>query len=397
MVACKAPDAFLHPQFWAEDGAVFFAQQHAHSWPLLFVPYAGYLHVIPRLVAWSATALPVVAAPTVYSAAALVLGAGGIAALRILGHLAVPFWLVLATVLLTPTNDEVFGSLTNAQWLTQFVLLGTTLRWLLGEAPGAGWRRRITRTALLVTVGLSGPFCIFATFAAVAGRLSLRPPMSRAGAAEMDPGVAERSTGAWEIAVIAACALVQSLFVMRTAGLAGSSWGTRAMVDVAQALPAHLFDPALFPALPLWSLLAVLATASMVTMARRQKSALVALLAYVGITGFAVAAKFGGDASMLHSLRIGDRYFIVPKLVAWWLLASALAGLLPQWKRLGRLLVLALLLGSAAYQPAALRRRSLPQLGWGQYAKAIQRGEHVIVRIHPKPWTFEVGPSSGHE
>ena len=399
LLVLKAPDAFLHPQFWAEDGLVFFAQQHRHGGPLLFSPYAGYLTLIPRLVAWIATAFPVVDAPTIYSGAAFGLGAAGLAALRILGRLGLPFWLVLATVALTPTNDEVFGTLTNAQWLTQFVLLGAVLRCLLGDGPRPGWRRAIPRTAILAAVSLTGPFSIIATLAAAAGgawswlsRLVTNPSERNA------VPVAKRGARR-EIAVIGTCAVVQCLVVARTADLLGPSPGWRAVVQVCEALPSHVLGSVPFPAGAFCALVAALAAVSVRTAPHGggRRAALVSLVAYVLLGAFATALKLADRPGAFIPLSIGDRYFLMPKLFAWWMLALALSGLLPRAPMAAPAAVLALLVAVASVQPQVLRRRELPPLGWRRRARAIERGEHVVVPIHPKPWMFELPAAAGRE
>ncbi len=48
----KKPGTFTHPQFWAEDGAVFFQSSYNLGVRSFFVSYNGYLHLIPRTVAW---------------------------------------------------------------------------------------------------------------------------------------------------------------------------------------------------------------------------------------------------------------------------------------------------------------------------------------------------------
>ncbi|WP_312930666.1 hypothetical protein, partial [Stutzerimonas nitrititolerans] len=78
-LAYKCNDALSTPQFWAEDATVFFSDQFGHAWPQLFSPYAGYLHTLPRLVAWAASWLSPGKAPLIYNAAAIVLCALAIA------------------------------------------------------------------------------------------------------------------------------------------------------------------------------------------------------------------------------------------------------------------------------------------------------------------------------
>ncbi|RKI00306.1 hypothetical protein [Corallococcus sp. AB038B] len=49
----------LQAHLWAEDGAVFLSDALAHGLGATFKPYAGYLHVVPRLVAWGLSLLPI--------------------------------------------------------------------------------------------------------------------------------------------------------------------------------------------------------------------------------------------------------------------------------------------------------------------------------------------------
>src|SRR5260370_124194 len=69
----KSPDAFLNPQFWAEDGAIFYAQQYGKLWPQISTPYAGYLHFIPRLFAWLLSPIPPLYLPLSYNLSALLI------------------------------------------------------------------------------------------------------------------------------------------------------------------------------------------------------------------------------------------------------------------------------------------------------------------------------------
>ena len=50
----------LDPSFWAEDLRVFWLGEFVHSiGGVILSPYAGYLHLVPRLVAWAAWLTPV--------------------------------------------------------------------------------------------------------------------------------------------------------------------------------------------------------------------------------------------------------------------------------------------------------------------------------------------------
>ena len=52
LLALRDPDALANAQVWAEDGLVFLGENlRLGFWHTLFRQYAGYLHVIPRLIA----------------------------------------------------------------------------------------------------------------------------------------------------------------------------------------------------------------------------------------------------------------------------------------------------------------------------------------------------------
>lgn len=130
LLALKAPDSLIQPQFWAEDGAIFFAQQWAGRQPPFFEPYAGYLHFLPRLTAWWPGSLPAALQPLAFNVSALVLETVLLTycAMRLgNGRLMVSLWCILA-FMLVPQAGDVFGTITNVQWFAQFAMVVATLR-----------------------------------------------------------------------------------------------------------------------------------------------------------------------------------------------------------------------------------------------------------------------------
>lgn len=62
------------PRFIAEDGVIFFAEAYNLSpWQAITTPYAGYYHLIPRLVAETGMLLPFAAMPLFYAVSTLLL------------------------------------------------------------------------------------------------------------------------------------------------------------------------------------------------------------------------------------------------------------------------------------------------------------------------------------
>src|SRR5476649_2190102 len=68
--------ALLTPQLWAEDGTIHLNDVEQFGAGAFLVPYRGYLHVLPRLVAWIASQTADVAHwPAIYNWASLLLTA----------------------------------------------------------------------------------------------------------------------------------------------------------------------------------------------------------------------------------------------------------------------------------------------------------------------------------
>lgn len=153
----KTPGAISHAQFFAEDGVIFFTSQFGHTWPRLLTPYAGYLHTIPRLVAWLASFFPYAQAPLVYNAMAMLLDAWAVAYFATRTSFIAPCWICVAIILLAPSNGEILGTLTNIQWFLQFAVFAMSM------LPTSGMQRlggmlRIAALLSLLAMSLTGPF-----------------------------------------------------------------------------------------------------------------------------------------------------------------------------------------------------------------------------------------------
>ncbi|GMU08548.1 hypothetical protein [Corallococcus caeni] len=59
VLALRSHARLVQAHLWAEDGTVFLADVLAHGVGATFMPYAGYLHVVPRLLAWGLSLLPI--------------------------------------------------------------------------------------------------------------------------------------------------------------------------------------------------------------------------------------------------------------------------------------------------------------------------------------------------
>lgn len=160
ILCARRPDAFLNPQFWAEDAKWFMDAFNGHYSPLLLVePYAGYLIVVQRLVGMCAGLVPVELGSHFFNACAL-----GIQVLPLIYiwskrtdyiSVRIKIFLTLAYVFL-PYTEEIHANLTNSQW---FLSISVFLLIFIKEAKHIALR---TCDRFIILVGsLSGPFSIF--------------------------------------------------------------------------------------------------------------------------------------------------------------------------------------------------------------------------------------------
>ncbi|MBB5047015.1 hypothetical protein HNR60_001767 [Rhodopseudomonas rhenobacensis] len=147
----RSPDVFINPQFWAEDGPVFWQDQAELGWRALFKPYAGYFNVAPRLVAALASWLNPAHAPRVFGLAAIALTLwSACTASTCVDDPRLGVLLAIGLLLPPIYGGEVFGNVTNTQWL-----MAPTLALLLASKPAPN------RVAFAAIAGLSGPFSVF--------------------------------------------------------------------------------------------------------------------------------------------------------------------------------------------------------------------------------------------
>ncbi|MEO5959314.1 MAG: hypothetical protein ABIR80_09370, partial [Opitutaceae bacterium] len=150
----RRPESWLNPQFWAED-AYFYERAYAIGRDAFRLPYAGYLHLIPRIVAAMSVLLDPLWAPAFFAAcsAALTLY---VAARTQSGRCPIPRVAVSAlAVVLVPDAFEVLHNIVNIQW----VLAGGLVLLLLAADPES-WSEYAHDFAAAVLLGLTGPFSI---------------------------------------------------------------------------------------------------------------------------------------------------------------------------------------------------------------------------------------------
>ncbi|MBS0663742.1 MAG: hypothetical protein JSR48_10800 [Verrucomicrobia bacterium] len=363
----RRPEAFLHPQFWAEDGGVFFRSADLDGANAIIQPYGGYHHLLLRLVAAAASGLDPRWIPATYFWASLALTVG-LAALVFSPRLALPVRPAFAlAIVLVPHTGEVFNNLTNAQWIGA---LGLVLL-LLMKDPDRPWRLAAD-AVMAVGLGLTG------LFSALFAPLFLVRAWYR------------RSRAAWTLAgLVIAAAVVQAFTYARTA--APTVGGEKSvLVSLAEIGPRFwdglLLAPTVADAVPhgLGLALAILCTAGLAAAGRDQtghRAERWMLWCCLLLTAGATVVKFRGNPGLLASIANGDRYFYLPKVLLLWLLLLELDGPRRVWARAA--LSLALLASLAAF-----RFTPYTEYDWPSWAARLRAGQPLVVPVNPPGSSF---------
>ena len=161
LVISRRPDAVFHPQFWAEDGRIWFADAYNLGWwTALLRTYMGYFQTLPRLGAGLALLVPLSVAPLLLNLIAIAIQALPVNLLIMsrssawgsLGFRA----LLAATYVALPTSPEISATITNSQWVLAFCVFLLT-----AATPPKNALSRTVDLAVILLSGLTGPFCFF--------------------------------------------------------------------------------------------------------------------------------------------------------------------------------------------------------------------------------------------
>jgi len=161
ILLARRPEAVIKAQFWAEDGAIFFADQmRVGFWHAVLLPYSGYLHVVPRILAALLSGLRIFALPAAYGACSLPIAALCCAAFSwprfrvFVSSDALRFVCCLVMASALPAGGELIGSITNLQW---FLAPLAMLIAFSGEPFSKGKVMPLATIVLMALIGLSTP------------------------------------------------------------------------------------------------------------------------------------------------------------------------------------------------------------------------------------------------
>jgi len=352
----RAPDAFQHPNFWAEDGVVFFRQWQEMGLASIFEPYNGYLHLAPRLVAALAGALPLEQTVMVYFLASL----AGACWTGLTIHISTaprPLWCPLFLLpFLALSATEVLASPTNLQWVlaTGLIIL------LLNPARLAG-AALVNALVFVVVAGLSGPFGMFA-LAAVLGALVLaRVPVT--------------ARHVLVLATLAAVSAVQAVFVVDSYAPSGGS------VTVEKAYEAFFAILRKSTGGSVETILIAITALAGAAVGRDRFLRAGCLLFGVLLT-LAIAVRFAADAEVFPN-GVSERYRYVPSVMWLTILVSLLAD--TSYRSLRAMAAVCLVLYAAALVDGQFVRVPRPPID--DWRTAVQAAEQNPVHYRfPPDW-----------
>jgi hypothetical protein len=358
VLLARRPDLLTMPQFYAEDGVVFFRDAVVAGVPSIFISYAGYHQLVSQAVALIASPLPFTWQPASYVWATIVMQSASCAALApllrsVVGDPLLRGLAALAVAASVPAN-ELIGSVSNLQWYLALPALASSL------VPLAGRTRTAARIAAVV-VGLTTPLGLLAV--PVAAALWWRKPPGR------DP---------W----IATLYATSSLLNIVTAARDGGGRATPQLLDaIASAFAFRVADAvvlgkstavALATTVPLDGVALGLAifAAAIVVLARAHGKAAAAVAAYVilGPVVLVFATRSLRDAHVAGYAFFGaDRYFVTPSAALVVALVMIASRIVPATA--ARAVAVALLFPGALinfHEPQAL-----PDERWAAHAAAL--------------------------
>lgn len=376
LLVVRKPWALTTPQLWAEDGSVHLNDNDALGAAALLVPHRGYLHLLPRLIAWAASHLADVAWwPAIYNLAALAVTTllfARMASRRL--ELPGKSWLVLAFALVAHTG-EVFLNITNLHWLAGFFLVQQALM-TRPTTPA----QRVGDYALILLAGLSDPSAII-----------FLPLFAWRWWRE------RHADNLTVLLLVAACGAVQAYF-LKTAGLYNpaqalpldllkflEACGGRLIIWTYFGKTAAVHWTPLAQAVIAWPIIAAIVAWACRPDARRPLR-LQVLAAWVLIT-IACVYRIRPDTWDItpEDIHFSEPYFYMSRLLLVWLVI---------WEfdapaRFVRWLARGACIAGALLSLPDLRVPAPTDYHWAEHCDAIRRGVPANIPTLPEGWTLE--------
>lgn len=371
ILAIRFGDKFEEPFLVAEDGSIFFTQNLILGPQAIWTSYAGYLHVVPRLIAAVSGLFPIEKTATLFTSLSfLVLILTFVGVYKVLGGGA-RAWIPGLAMALLPEDLYLFLNPTNSQWFLGFLLCC----FALGDYRPEKCSTQSLWLSATSIIGLTGPFSILVwpvfvlRFWALRDRWSFLILIGQSIAAIVQVSFLVRST-------VSSNPEIENLW--RWIGEFGAG--------------VFLGMPAIEKALGGWQPLLGLAMLAgyfaliFVHVGRspdREKRAL-RLAAPIAVIIFAAASLYRGGTE-ISPWGVGERYFMIPYLLVFLSLGDAAVSL-------GRLMRA---VAAAGLVFAYLTFLSVPNppvggRGWEKQVDEIPPGGSGFVQVWPDSRNWEV-------
>lgn len=384
----RIPDALLRPQFWAEDGKVFFHDAYCLGTAAVFKPYNGYHNLVQRMTALAAGSFAPLHAPALYLTVAIALTAL-VLWLILSPRLPLPFKPFLALmVVLSPHGSEVYATLTNINWLLPLGALAIVMM-----PPDSRTAILAGELLYLLLACLSGPVVL----------LLLPAVLFQLWRSWPEPS--SRNRLLLIIAVMVLAASVQASALLSSGKMAVSSptvSGLQLLYLRLSVVSVHIpgsfamgvsnFFPALagyfsgnsLSFYAIFFLTSALIYFIVILMVSRHKKELL-VFGYGIVVIVAVSlVRAGADInSWLNYFNI-ERYFFIPLVLCSWVLIISLTD---KYLRFSSALLLLLLLISTQ---SVFRREPRADLNWPYFAANIGTTQVQRIPINPPGWFIEM-------
>jgi hypothetical protein len=374
----RCPAYVLHPQFHSEDGAIFFVQAFKDGTDSVFYLFAGYLHLVPRLVALAARPLPLEWLPSAYLWATI------LCTLYVFSRVLVARVPRVAAVtsafalVLVPHGGEIWCSLC----MLHFILGALVVINLLEPAPetrAESWRRGIE----IAVAALSGPQVLILSPLLVAW--SWRHRANQSAARMIVVGLAAATVQFSVMAFNPRPTNCSGVFSSAGAAIAGYSQSL-----FAGAVGGEIGKLAITPQLVVG--VSCLFLILLVLSDRTNRFRGIALALFAVAAALLVTGKIGGISTHhLWPVPIGSgaRYAYLPFVLAVWGMAWLLAGAQRRLMVAAAVILLLLVPLSTAHHWVA---PTPTDYHWTQQVREYRAGHRVWFASPPPGWRFNIQP-----
>ena len=371
LLILRRPDAFLRPQFWAEDGMFYVdaLTRHAGS---LSLPYAGYLHLAPRLAALVAAMADPLWAPAITTA--LAFGLTLTVFTRVMsGRVKLPGkpWLVLAVVLL-PDPREVFFNITNLQWILALGLIT-----LLVSDDAKRISAHTGDAAFILLCGLSGPFSLLFSPLFILRAWKRRSRAATVVALVVFITAAIQAGFLFWWAPVPADPTPAAFHWNLFPAVIGLRLGTLPFLGI---LSAHVSSPAVLGSAGFLALAGIALLLRPAAAPETDRGVLGFSLALTLIAALVRCRDVQPDLLVAEN---AQRYFFLPQVLLLWLLLTASPA-----RKAGKIVIRILLLGFALTNLPGLRLPPFVDYHWSNYAREIRAGRACVFPVNPPGMTI---------